>query len=204
MSHQVEQSQIQYTAPVLANPTPIGLFGLAMVTLVAASQKLGWTDGTALVLPWAMFLGASAQLYASILDAKLNNTFGATAFGAYAFFWYAVGMTWMIQNGMFGAQMQAATDAHQLGMAYVGYFAFTLFMTVAAMKTNKVLFIIFILIDFLFLGLSCSTWGILEHEMHMVAAYAELAIALMSFYGACANMLNIQFGKTILPLGKSF
>ncbi len=30
---------------------------------------------------------------ASINDFKHNNTFGATAFGAYAFFWYAVGFT---------------------------------------------------------------------------------------------------------------
>ncbi len=42
---------------------------------------------------------------ASINDFKHNNTFGATAFGAYAFFWYAVGFTWLIQNGVFGAEI---------------------------------------------------------------------------------------------------
>lgn len=85
---------------LVADPSALGLFGLAVITLVASSQKLGLTSGVSLVLPWAIFLGATAQLFACINDFKHNNTFGATAFGAYAFFWYAMGMTWLIQNGV--------------------------------------------------------------------------------------------------------
>ena len=55
---------------VTADPSVLGLFGLAMVTLVASSQKLGLTSGVSLVLPWAIFLGASAQLMACIHDVK--------------------------------------------------------------------------------------------------------------------------------------
>lgn len=33
-----------------ADPSALGLFGLAIVTLVACSQKLGITDGTAAVM----------------------------------------------------------------------------------------------------------------------------------------------------------
>lgn len=204
MSHQIKNQTVNYTQPVLANPSAIGLFGLAMVTLVASSQKLGLTEGTSLVIPWAIFLGATAQLYASIMDAKINNTFGATAFGAYAFFWYAIGTTWLIQNGVFGEALQATADIKQLGVAYIGYLIFTLYMTVAALGTNKVLFIIFVLIDLLFVGLSLSTLGIMEHEMHLLAAFAELGIAVVSFYGSAGNVINTQFNKTILPLGKPF
>ena len=64
---------------VVADPSAIGLFGLAMVTLVASSQKLGLTSGVSLVIPWAIFLGAAAQLVACINDFKHNNHFGATA-----------------------------------------------------------------------------------------------------------------------------
>lgn len=188
----------------LANPTPIGLFGLAMVTLVASSQKLGLTEGTSLVIPWAIFLGASAQLYASIVDAKLNNTFGTTAFGAYAFFWYAVGMTWLIQNGVFGEQMKATADTSQVGFAYIGYLIFSLYMTVAALGTNKVLFVTMLLVDCLFIGLIGSSFGFMEHTMHMFAAYSELAIAIIGFYGSAAAAINTQFKKVILPVGKPF
>jgi len=187
---------------VVADPSAIGLFGLAMVTLVASSQKLGLTEGVSLVLPWAIFLGATAQLLACLNDFKHNNTFGATAFGAYAFFWYGVGFTWLIQNGVFGSALAAKADINQLGVAYLGYLIFTIFMTIGAMETHKVLFTIFLLIDFLFLGL--TTFGIMEHGTHMLAAYSELAIALVSFYGSAAAVLNTHFGRVFLPVGKPF
>ena len=188
----------------VADPSAIGLFGLAIITLVASSQKLGWTSGVSLEIPWAMFLGASAQLMACINDFKHGNTFGATAFGAYAFFWYAVGLTWLIQMGVLGQEMMVSADAHQLGFAFLGYLIFTLFMTIGAMETHKVLFTIFVLIDFLFLGLTLSTFGIAEHATHMMAAYAELGIAIVSFYACAASVLNNHFGKVTLPVGKPF
>lgn len=188
----------------VADPSALGLFGLAMVTLVASSQKLGLTSGVSLVLPWAMFLGASAQLFACINDFKHSNTFGATAFGAYAFFWYAVGFTWLIQNGVLGERLAAMADINQLAFAYLGYLVFTLYMTIGAMETEKVLFTIFVLIDFLFIGLTFSTFGIMEHTMHLIAAYSELLIAIFSFYGSAASVLNNHFGKVFLSVGEPF
>ncbi len=198
------EDKVVKTNEVIANPSAIGLFGLAMVTLVASSQKLGLTESTSLVIPWAIFLGAFAQVIAGILDAKLNNTFGATAFCGYGFFWFGVASTWLIQHGVFGEALKTAADVNQLGDAFIGYLIFTLFMTVGSMATNKVLFIIFVLIDFLFIGLALSTFGIAKHSMHMIAAVSELLIALMSFYGAAAIILNTQFKKTVLPMGAAF
>lgn len=189
---------------IVADPSALGLFGLAMVTLVASSQKLGFTSEVSLVLPWAIFLGASAQLMAAAYDFKHNNTFGATAFAAYGFFWYAMGFSWLIQNGAFGETLAANADPKQLGIAFVGYLIFTLFMTIGAMETHKVLFTIFVLIDLLFIGLAGTTLGIMEDAMHVLAAYSELAISLVSFYGCGAAVLNAHFGKPFLPVGKPF
>lgn len=189
---------------VTIDPTAIGLFGLAIVTLVASSQKLGWTEGTSGVIPWAIFLGGVAQLIASAYDAKHNNLFGATAFAAYGMFWLGTGMSWMIQSGLFGTALQESFDVKDLGFAFIGYFIFTVFMTIGALETNKVLFIIFFLIDFLFLGLFMSTLGIAPEFFHMMAAIAEFLIAVFSFYGCGAAVLNGHFGYTFLPIGKPF
>ena len=202
MSEEKSANEVQNVKILAADPSAIGLFGLAMVTLVASSQKLGLTEGTALIIPWAIFLGAFAQLYASLKDSKLGNTFGATAFGGYAFFWFGVGMTWMIQNGVFGEGMQAAADKNQLGVAFLGYLIFTLYMTYGAAGTHKVLFCIFVLIDLLFLGLVLSTLAHIELG-HWLAAFAELFISLFSFYGSAASVLNTHYGKTVLPVGKA-
>ncbi|MFS0638822.1 acetate uptake transporter [Mesobacillus foraminis] len=187
-----------------ADPSALGLFGLAMVTLVASFQKLGVTEGVSLVLTWAIFLGGIAQLIASIQDSKHNNTFGATAFGAFGLFWFGVGMSWLIQMGAFGKELASSADPKQLGFAFVGYFIFSFFMTIGAMETHKVLFIIFVLIDFLFIGLSLSTFGFMHEFTHMLAAVSELLIALFSFYGSAAAVLNTHFGQVVLPVGKPF
>lgn len=187
-----------------ADPSALGLFGLAMVTLVASSQKLGITDGLSFVIPWAIFLGAFAQLFACINDSKRNNVFGTTAFGGYAFFWMGVASSWMIKMGVFGEELASNVDPKQLGFAFVGYLIFTIFMTIGAMETNKVLFTIFFLIDFLFIGLSLNSFDILPEFSHKLAAYSELLIALFSFYGSAAAVLNPHFERQFLPIGKPF
>lgn len=188
------------------DPSALGLFGLAMVTLVASSQKLGLTTGLAHVLPWAIFLGALAQLVAGMLDYKKGNVFGATAFCAYGFFWLAMALSWLITMGALGATLQANSDPQQMGFAFIGYLILTLFLTIGATQTNKVLFFIFVFIDFLFLGLSISsfTTGTVHTIAHYVAAVSEMIIALLSFYASGANVLNNHFQRDFLPIGKPF
>lgn len=202
MDNRQMQSE-QKVSMKIADPSAIGLFGLAMVTLIASSQKLGITSEVSYVLPAAIFLGGLAQLYASVCDSKLNNTFGCTAFGAYGFFWLAVASEWLIKYGVFGKVLQEAIDMKQMGFLYLGYLIFTLFMTFGAAGTHKVLFTIFVLIDILFLGLSMNTFGILPEAGHTIAAVAELLIAAFSFYGSGAAVLNTHYGRTVLPVGKA-
>ncbi|HLP04440.1 MAG TPA: acetate uptake transporter [Paludibacter sp.] len=189
-----------YVRIEVADPSPLGLTGLAMVTLVAASQKLGWTTGLSLAIPWAIFLGGFAQLMACVYDFKHNNLFGATAFGAYGLFWISVAASWMIKMGVFGPELMAGVDAHQLGFAFTGYFIISMFLTIAALKTNKALIAIMVLIDVLFTGLALDSFGLGEY-WHTIAAWSELLISLLGFYAAGANLLNKMYGRTILPLG---
>jgi len=203
----VEKRMSETSKQMHVDPSALGLFGLAMVTLVASSQKLGMTSGVAYILPWAIFLGALAQLLAGVLDYKKGNVFGATAFCAYGFFWLAMAMSWLINLGAFGATLQKNVDTHQMGFAFLGYLILTLSLTIRAMETNKVLFFIFVFIDVLFIGLSVSTLvaeGPVHTVFHKIAAYAELTIALLSFYGSGANVLNSHFARPFLPIGKPF
>lgn len=189
------------------DPSALGLFGLAMVTLVASSQKLGMTAGQAYILPWAIFLGALAQLVAGILDYKKHNVFGATAFCAYGFFWLCMAMSWLMNLGVFGPLLQENIDPRQMGFAFIGYLILTIFLTIGATETNKVLFLIFVFIDLLFLGLAVSVFipeGPIHLFFHQVAAISELIIAIASFYGSGANVLNNHFKRTFLPVGKPF
>jgi len=200
----MNSNEIQHIKIANCDPSALGLFGLAVVTLVASSQKLGITEGTSFVIPWAIFLGGFAQLFASINDSKRQNTFGTTAFGAFALFWFAVGMSWMINTGTFGKGLAGSVDPKQLGFAFIAYLIFTIFMTIGAAETNKVLFSVFFFIIFLFIGLSLNSFDILPEFSHKLAGIAELLASLTAFYGSAAAVLNPHFGREFLPIGKPF
>lgn len=179
------------------DPSALGLFGLALVTLVASSEKLGLTTGTIGILPCALLLGGFIQLIAGVLDYKKQNVFGGLAFMGYGMFWIAIALTWW-----FMFQKYEGDFTRQLGFFYLGYLIFTLYMTIGASITNKVLFYIFLAIDVLFVSLVCYGFGIASELAKMIAGIAELVISLLSFYGSAANILNIHMQKEVLPIGK--
>lgn len=184
----------------VADPTTLGLFGLAIVTLVASSQKLGLTDGLSFVLPWAIFLGGIAQIVASIFDFKHKNLFGATAFAAYGLFWLGMAMSWFIKLGAWGETLASAADPKQLGFVFLGYMVLTIVLTISGLKMSKVMFFLLLLIVVLFLGLALDSFGC-GHIWHSVAAYSELAISIVTFYALAASYLNNFFGKKVVPMG---
>jgi len=190
------------TKIVMSDPTALGVFGLAMVTFVAASQKMGWTSGSAYIIPWAIFLGSAAQVWASTIDFKKNNYFGAIVLGAYGLFWMAVAMHWAIGQGWFGAIDPAKGDPKQLAFACFGYFIFSLFIMVASFETNKVFAAILVLINILLPSLGLAILGVSPAIFSPLAAWSELGISLLGFYAAGAIFLNNYFGRTVLSLGK--
>jgi len=197
------QQPISETRIVMSDPTALGVFGLSMVTFVAASAKMGWTSGVAYLIPWALFLGSIAQIWASAVDFKKNNYFGAIVLGAYGLFWIAVAMHWAISLGWLGAVGDKA-DPKQLAFACIGYFIFSLFIMVAAFEANKVFAAILVLINILLPSLALSILGINHEVFGPLAAWSELGISLLGFYAAGANFLNNFFGRTVLSLGAPF
>jgi succinate-acetate transporter protein len=175
--HTAAPATIVETKIAMSDPTALGVLGLAMVTFVAASAKMGWTTGTVYLIPWALFLGAIAQIWASSIDFKKNNYFGAVGDKA---------------------------DPRQLGVACIGYFIFSLFVMVAAMEANKVFFAMVLLINILLPSLALSIFGVNVPLFSKLAAYSELGISLLGFYCAGSVFLNNFFGRTLLPLGKPF
>ena len=197
MSHSGEQ-KVQI---VVADPSAVGLLGLAVVTAVAASQKLGMTTGLSFVIPWAIFLGAIAQLIASIYDFNHKNVFGASVFGAFGLFWLGVAFSWMIKMGVFGPELANNVDERQIGVVFLVYFVFAVVGTIAATETNKVLFVDMVFIDVLLLGLALDALGVGGRWAHSMAAYAEVMVSIISLYACCATFLNKFFERSFWPLG---
>lgn len=187
----------------VADPTVLGLFGLAIVTFVASSQKLGITEGLSYLIPWAIFLGGIAQIIASIFDFKHNNLFGATAFSAYGLFWMGMAGGWLIKLGYFGPELATQVDGAQLGFVFLGYLILSVVLTISTLKMSKAMFLLMALIVVLFIGLALDSFGY-GSIWHNIAGYAEMGVALVGFYVLSSKYLNSFFGKTILPEGSAF
>jgi len=173
---------------LLADPAALGVFGLAMATLVASSEKLGLTEGTSGLLPWVIFLGAFAQVIACGIEFRRNNIFAATAFGAFGLFWFAAGMTWY-----YGYSID------QFGFAVLGYLIFSLYMTYAAASINKAFLAIFVTIDML---LGALLFQIFAGGPAQLSGAMELSVAATGFYTSAAVVLKNVAGFEVLPLGR--
>ncbi|WPC24791.1 acetate uptake transporter [Brachyspira hyodysenteriae] len=186
----------------LADPSPYGLFGLAVITFVASTQKLGLTTGVSGLIPWAIFLGCIPQFVAAIVDFKKDNVFGATVFGAFGVFWFAVAFIWLISMGVFGEAMKSSLDMRQFGVVCIGYFFLVGALTFGAAEAHKVLFFIFLAVDVLLVAMALNYLGIAPKETQLIAGIAEFVTALIGFYGCAAGVLNKNLGRVVLPVGK--
>ncbi|MCG8376951.1 MAG: acetate uptake transporter, partial [Chlorobiales bacterium] len=70
-----------------ANPAPLGLLGFGMTTILLNIHNAGFFPLSSMILGMGIFVGGLAQVIAGIQEFKVNNTFGATAFSLYGFFW---------------------------------------------------------------------------------------------------------------------
>jgi succinate-acetate transporter protein len=186
-------NELSETKMRVADPAALGVFGLAMATLVASSEKLGLTAGTGGLLPWVLFLGSIAQLMACAGEYKRDNIFAATAFGAFGLFWISVGLVWYLPT------MGITADKGQLGFAFVGYLIFCIYMTYAAASLNKAFLAIFLLVDLLLVALVAYVFIGLPGY---IAGIAELMVSAASFYTAAAITFKGMAGFEVLPMGK--
>ena len=181
--------------PTAAEPAVLGLSGLAIAALVLASSDLGFASGAAksLVIPWTLMLGATAQLVAGLIDFRRSNMFGATAFTTYSLLWYAVSLTLVITTYT-GVKFDIAHYAYGL----IGFFVFSLILTVGSMMTNKTLFTILVFIDLAILALVLNI--LVKTPVQVVGAFL-LCVTVASFYGAAGILLNTMTRRSVIPLG---
>jgi succinate-acetate transporter protein len=180
---------------MLAEPAPLGLIGLAVAALVLGFTDLGWASQSekSLMIPWTIFLGATAQLVAGLVDFKRNNIFGATAFTTYAMLWYCVSLT-LIVTIFFDVDHDIGHYAHGL----TGFLLFSLILTAASAMTNKVLLAILTFIDLAILAL---IGNILWDWAPEPVGVFLLVVSALSFYGAAAVLINNMAGKVVLHMG---
>ena len=174
-----------------ADPGALGLaaFGLTTFVLSFANANL-IPGGGVTVLGLALFYGGIGQVIAGVWEFANKNTFGATAFTSYGLFWMAA---WFLLTS--GNKF----DDAGLGLFFLAWGIFTLYMTFAAIKTNLIILLVFIALTITFFLLAIGAFAGNENITH-IGGYTGIITALLAFYGSFATVINSTFKRVVLPV----
>ncbi|MFH1367003.1 MAG: acetate uptake transporter [Patescibacteria group bacterium] len=178
-----------------ANPAALGLLGFGMTTVLLNLHNAGFFPLSAVILGMGIFYGGLAQVIAGIMEWEKNNTFGATAFTSYGFFWLSLVAIWVIPAiGWSKAPDNSAMAAYLFMWGF-----FTAVMFFGTLKMNRALQFVFASLAILFflLALGDATGNTL---LKQIAGYEGIICGLSAVYTALALVLNEVYGKTILPI----
>ena len=178
----------------LANPAPLGLAGFALTTWMLSLINAGFAsaDGMGMVLALAFAFGGTAQFIAGVTELKRGNTFGMTAFCGYGAFWWSF--------ALFVQFLHGSTPAAFVGWYLFMWGVFTLYMLIAALKLNRALQLVFLVLVITFWLLAAGYWTG-SASLHQFGGYGGLITALLAFYLSAAEVINETHGKVVLPIG---
>jgi hypothetical protein len=187
--------------PQIADPGPLGLAGFAMTTFVLSVFNTNMLSGKleATVLPLAIFYGGGAQLLAGMWEFRKGNTFGALAFSSFGAFWLS--FYWYVHSV---AGSLPAADAHKAtGLFLLAWAIFTVYMTVAAMRTNGAVLAVFVALSITFIilaiGAFANSSGKSPYIVDQIGGWFGLITAALAWYASFAGVTNGTWGRTVLP-----
>lgn len=182
-----------------ANPAALGLvaFGLTTVLLSLVNAGVLPASGENVVIPLALAFGGFMQIVAGILEFRLNNTFGMTAFLSYGAFWW-----WFALMIIFAHLnvIDISAAGPTVGTALLLWGVLTLYLWVSTFRLSRVLFLIFLTLWMTFglLGIgSISGLSVLTKGGGVLG----LVCGALAMYGSFGLVTNATFGRPVIPLG---
>lgn len=178
----------------IANPSPLGLLGFGMTTLLLNLHNADIIPLSIVIVAMGFALGGAAQIIAGIMEFFKNNTFGATAFTAYGFFWWSLIVIWI--NPFAGIQ---PADATSMGWYLLVWGIFTLLMFVGTLRLNRGLQVVFLSLAALFFLLAAGDFTG-NAAISRVGGWVGIFCGSAAIYCSLAQVINELYGKTKLPL----
>lgn len=177
-----------------ADPGALGLAAFALTTFMLSLANSGLLPAAgAAVLGVALFYGGIAQILAGMWEFANKNTFGALAFTSYGAFWLS--FWWLLTNPAVAKE----AGAFGVGAFLLAWTIFTAFMTIAAVKTNRVVLTVFCALTVTFLALTLGAY-LGSSGLTQLGGWLGLLTAFAAWYGAAAIVINSTWKRTVLPV----
>jgi uncharacterized protein len=186
-------------APSIADPVPVGIAGFAMTTFILSCVNAGFFSGTAgtpMVLGLAIFYGGLVQLLAGLWAFRRGETFVAVAFCSYGGgFW----LSYFFLVYFIAPHLAASVAGNAIGLYLLGWLIFTSYMTIAALKTNLAVLVVFITLAATYLLLTLAELGINPSGLLPIGGYVGITCGVAAWYVAFAHVTNATFGRELIP-----
>lgn len=179
----------------IANPAPLGLLGFGMTTVLLNLHNANIIQLSVVIVAMGFALGGAAQIIAGIMEFVKGNTFGATAFTAYGFFWWSLILIWANPLG----NKMAAADSASMGYYLLLWGIFTAFMFIGTIKHATIGKIVFLSLAVLFFLLAIGDFTEIA-AIKTFAGYIGIFCGASAIYNAVAIVVNNELDKIVLPM----
>jgi uncharacterized protein len=179
------------------NPAPLGLLGFGMTTVLLNLHNAGFYELNSMILAMGICYGGLAQIIAGMMEWKKNNTFAATAFISYGFFWLSLVTMIVLTKLGWGAPSNETAMAAYLAM----WGLFTAVMFIGTLRLHVAGQIVFGSLAILFFLLAIGDVTGASVGFKHATGYEGIFCGFSAIYAGLAQVLNELFGKTVLPLG---
>jgi succinate-acetate transporter protein len=183
-------------ADTTANPAPLGLLCFGLTTVLLSMHNAGLFGLDAMILAMAVFYGGIAQIFAGVFEWRKNNTFAATAFISYGFFWLTLaGIIVFPKLGLAERPTEVAMASY-LGMW--GLLSFVMF--IGTFRLNRALQLTFFLLVVAFALLAIGDL-LGSATLKTLAGWEGIVLGFTAIYTGLAQVLNEVYGRVLMPLG---
>lgn len=181
----------------LANPAPLGLMGFGMTTILLNLHNVGYFALDGIILAMGIFYGGIAQILLVCWSTKRQH-FRFNRIHLLRFFLADAGCD--SADAETGSDRCAKCTVPWCLHGSVG--RITLFMFFGTLKGARVLQFVFFSLTVLFALLAIGNIAGNAAIIHF-AGWIGLICGASAIYLAMGEVLNEQFGRTVLPIGES-
>lgn len=178
---------------VFAEPTPLGLIGLAVGCAALTPIALGLVSTPAALKTAAIFcllFGAGGQFLAGVMSLANRNLYGGTLFTAFAFNWV---MNWWVLNSIAGGLVPDHTIMLSVDICFLAIFTA---MTYGFGFFSGLLFIFLLDIDLLYVcKIAAAATGTAAFSLPI--ALLTIILGGLSLWIAFAMLLNPVAGRQL-------
>lgn len=187
--------------------TPYALLSLALLFLAFVDLQtmnlmyveMGWceTDFEVSIAGTAMGLGGMGQVLVAIFEILKGSSFSFAVFGCYGFFWLGWAIVF-IERHRKDSYFQNASYQDGNTLWFTQWGVLTTCFWIVTWRKNHALIIVFffLMMTFYLLAIANATES---DEVRKTAGYFGLVTAAGAFYTGVAELINEEYGRSLLP-----